>query len=81
MAKETVRDAIASFWPRGLSREQAATYIGVGTSKFDEMVRDGRMPKPKTIDCRVVWDRCRLDAAFDDLPERGTMNPWDQAVA
>jgi integrase/predicted DNA-binding transcriptional regulator AlpA len=66
------REATPSLWPRGLSREQAATYIGVGTSKFDEMVRDGRMPRPKTIDCRVVWDRCRLDAAFDDLPDKGT---------
>jgi predicted DNA-binding transcriptional regulator AlpA len=81
MARTISREATPSLWPRGLSREQAATYIGVGTSKFDEMVRDGRMPRPKTIDCRVVWDRCRVDAAFDDLPEKGTMNPWDQAVA
>ena len=30
--------------PRGLTRLQAAEYIGVGASKFDEMVNDGRMP-------------------------------------
>ena len=29
--------------PRGLSRVQAAEYIGVSPSLFDEMVRDGRM--------------------------------------
>src|SRR5215475_14227879 len=43
--------------PRGLSREEAARYVGVGTTKFDELVKDGRMPKPKRIDGRVVWDR------------------------
>jgi hypothetical protein len=33
---------------------QAAEYIGIGARKFDEMVSDGRMPKPKWIDCRIV---------------------------
>lgn len=41
---------------RGLSRVEAAEYIGVGASKFDAMVTDGRMPKPKKIDGRRVWD-------------------------
>ena len=35
---------------RGLSRVEAAEYIGVGASKFDAMVSDGRMPKPKKIE-------------------------------
>ena len=30
--------------PRGLSRVQSAVYVGVGVTKFDEMVVDGRMP-------------------------------------
>jgi predicted DNA-binding transcriptional regulator AlpA len=55
--------------PLGLSREQAAEYIGVGPTKFDEMVADGRMPLPKRIDGRVVWDRHRLDIAFAALPD------------
>jgi hypothetical protein len=29
---------------RGLSRVEAAMYIGISASKFDEFVRDGRMP-------------------------------------
>ena len=61
--------------PRGLSREEAAAYIGVSPSKFDEMVKDKRMPAPKRIDRRTVWDRRRLDAAFEALPEGG--NPFD----
>lgn len=63
--------------PRGLSREQAA---GIGASKFDQLVSDGRMPKPKRIDGRVVWDRCELDGAFECLPEGGSPNPWDQVL-
>jgi predicted DNA-binding transcriptional regulator AlpA len=67
--------------PRGLCREEAAAYIGVGTSKFDQMVADGRMPRPKVIDARVVWDRHRLDIAFEDLPDREARNPWDRDQA
>lgn len=33
--------------PRGMSRDEAARYLGVGTTKFDEMVADGRMPPTK----------------------------------
>ena len=54
--------------PRGLKREVAALYVGVGTTKFNEMVNDGRMPAPKLVDGCFIWDRFGLDAAFDDLP-------------
>jgi excisionase family DNA binding protein len=65
--------------PRGLSRSQAAEYVGVGATKFDEMVADGRMPKPKRIDGRTVWDRIKLDEAFALLDEDGAAaNEWDQ---
>ncbi len=57
--------------PRGLSREEAAAYIGIGATKFDEMVADGRMPGAKRIDSRKVWDRHRLDSAFAALPTDG----------
>lgn len=57
-----------SLAPRGLSRETAAEYIDVSPTKFDELVRDGRMPKPKQIDARRVWDRIKIDKAFGALP-------------
>ena len=38
--------------PRGLSRDQSAAYVGVGVTKFNEMVEDGRMPPPKHVDGR-----------------------------
>lgn len=53
--------------PRGLRREEAAYYIGVGTTKFDQLVADRRMPKARRLDGRIVWDRLELDIAFSDL--------------
>lgn len=67
-----------SLAPRGLSRLQAAEYVGIGATKFDDMVSDGRMPRPKRIDGRVVWDRVKLDEAFEALDdEAGRNNEWD----
>jgi hypothetical protein len=57
-----------SLAPRGLSRVQAAEYIVVSPTKFDEMVKDGRMPRPKQVDTRTIWDRIQLDDAFTALP-------------
>ncbi len=69
-----------SLAPRGLSRVEASAYIGVSPSLFDEMVRDGRMPGPKRINARTVWDRRKVDEAFECLPEdsRVEQNPWDE---
>lgn len=64
MSRAAVSSLPPSLAPRGLSRVQAAEYIGVGVTKFDQMVEDGRMPKPKRIDGRTVWDRVQLDEAF-----------------
>lgn len=83
--------ARAGMEPRGLSREQAAAYVGVGPTTFDEMVAAGQMPRPKAIGARRVWDRVALDAAFESLPPAGEAAPkpaandsaaadvWDQA--
>lgn len=68
-----------SYPPRGLGRDDAARYIGISPTKFDEMVADGRMPRPKRIDGRIVWDRLRLDAAFSDLPD-AVDNAWDRSL-
>ncbi|MEP2843263.1 MAG: hypothetical protein ABJY39_00025 [Alphaproteobacteria bacterium] len=59
---------------------EAADYIGVGASKFDEMVKDGRMPGAKKIDGRRVWDVRALDTFFDALPggEESAHNPWEK---
>ena len=67
--------------PRGLNREIAATYIGVSPSKFDELVQQGKMPLPKRIDRRKLWDRRAIDSAFDVLQDDLSDNddPWKDA--
>lgn len=72
---------------RGLHRDESAAYVGISPSKFDEMIADGRMPKPKQIDGRKVWDVRALDSAFDDLPgdgeschDVGDNDGWDEVL-
>jgi predicted DNA-binding transcriptional regulator AlpA len=78
MVRNTVSSLPVSLAPRGLSRVQAAEYIGVGVTKFDELVGDGRMPRPKRIDGRIVWDRVKLDEAFNALDdEAASKSEWD----
>jgi hypothetical protein len=74
---------LLSLPPRGLSRVEASAYVGVSPSLFDQMVGDGRMPAPKTVNARVIWDRLKLDEAFTALPDRDGEepgNPWDKAM-
>ena len=71
----------ASLAPRGLSRAQSAAYVGTGTTLFDEMVEDGRMPAPKRVNNRKIWDRQALDEAFAGLPSDEDTNPWDEKVS
>jgi hypothetical protein len=44
------------------------------------MVADRRMPHPKRVDGRVIWDRIKLDMAFTDLPEEKKVNPFDRLL-
>jgi len=73
----------ASLAPRGLSRAQAAAYVGVSPGLFDAMVEDGRMPRPRHANARRIWDRIQLDDAFACLPTDGAPdveNPWDEVL-
>jgi predicted DNA-binding transcriptional regulator AlpA len=60
---------------RGFSRIEAATFVGISPSKFDDLVKDGRMPRARQIDGRKVWDLCELNPAFDVLGDVDTS--WD----
>jgi predicted DNA-binding transcriptional regulator AlpA len=82
MAKQPTNVLPQSLAPRGLSREQAAAYVGVSPSLFDMLVKDGRMPGPKRINSRAVWDRLRLDTAFEVLgdTEAAIEDDWKVAV-
>lgn len=71
------RDVLpTSLPPRGINRVQAAVYVGISPSTFDKLVADGRMPQPKRIDGRKVWDRLELDLAFAALPSADDSDKW-----
>lgn len=79
----TARATAAATLPaprRGLSRVEAAHYVGISPSKFDQLVDEKRMPPPRRIDARKVWDVRELDLAFDDLPRETsppTASSWE----
>jgi excisionase family DNA binding protein len=62
-----------------LTREQAAAYVSVSPNTFNEMVKDGRMPRPKLLSSRRrAWDLRALDAAIDRLPVEGQDTQFDE---
>ena len=51
--------------------DRAAAYMGIGVTKFRELVAEGKLPSPVYLDDGCPrWDRLDLDHAFDDLKER-----------
>lgn len=71
---------LPSLPPRGLSRDQAAAYLGISAWLFDELVKDGRMPPPTRIRTRLVWDRLKVDAAFAALASDANDDGWDDVA-
>jgi hypothetical protein len=67
---------------RGLSREEAAIYLGCSPSKFDELRKDGRVAPARLIDGRKIWDVQDLDLAFEALPRESNdaAEDWNVAV-
>lgn len=64
-------------WPRLLSREQAAIYLGIGTTLFDTMVSEGRLPKPiEGFGRRVLWDRWQIDLMVTEMANRDKDDEW-----
>lgn len=54
---------------RLLKREEAASYCGIGPTKFDELVSRGTLPAPIRLDGCVRWDVRQLDIAVDRIAE------------
>ena len=56
------------FWPRYLSRDEAARYLGVSVDVFDDEVRAGLWPEGIARGKRggrLTWDRSVLDRTAD----------------
>lgn len=67
-----------SLAPRLIGREAAAAFVNVSPTKFDEMVKEGVMPRPKRLGGRrKAWDVRALDAAVDNLPIEANDNDDD----
>jgi len=58
--------------PRLINREAAAAYVNLSPNTFDELVKAGKMPKPKHLTGkRQAWDVRALDICVDQLPTVG----------
>ena len=67
---------------RGLSRVEAALYLGISPSKFDELRKEGRVAPAHIIGGRKVWDVRELDLVFEAFPLESTAaaDDWNVAV-
>lgn len=79
------------FWPRWLSKEQSAAYVGVSVNQFLDEVKVQLWPQPQERGRkggRLTWDRHLLDAASDQLSglttasgEAATLDPANAEAA
>lgn len=79
MPRSVARESVlpAGALPRGLSRVQAAAYVGVSPTTFDRLIKDGLMPKPIRFYGRNVWDLHKLNEAFAALDTGDNSDdPW-----
>jgi hypothetical protein len=65
---------------RGLSRVEAATYLGISPSKFDELRKNGRIGPARLLDGPKLFAVEMLDEFFDNLPEEDHESPDDWTV-
>ncbi|MCI4661040.1 MAG: hypothetical protein MRY63_04350 [Neomegalonema sp.] len=77
--KSTLPDSLP---PLALSASQAAEYIGVGLTLWNELVADGIMPPAKQIRSRRLWDRRAVEQAFALLSESdiAARSDWDDVA-
>jgi predicted DNA-binding transcriptional regulator AlpA len=65
-----------------LRRDEAAASLGVSAAKFDEWVKDRRMPKGRKIDGVVLWNMQEIREAWEGLRDgHHSKNPFDGVVA
>ena len=69
MRRPTALSAIRPIPRRGLSRTEAAIYLGISPSKFDRLRKNGRIGPAKVLDGRKLFAIEMLDEFFDALPD------------
>ncbi len=62
----------------GLSRVEAAMYVGVAPATFDKLVNAGEMPAPRVFKSikRKIWFKPKLDKALagEPTPVKSTLD-------
>ena len=66
---------------RGLSQLEAATYLGISPSKFDELRKANRIAPAKVLDGRLIFTTERLDEFLDALPDENQTDNDDWTAA
>jgi hypothetical protein len=66
MTSEKLQDNLA-YPPRAFRADRAAAYLGMSTSKFLELVDQGRLSPGIKVDGMTLFDRLQLDADFEAL--------------
>jgi hypothetical protein len=70
--------------PYAVGKQAAAALISISAGFFDKLVGDGRMPEPRELDGRVLWDSEEVKAAWRAIPKRGQAarrNSFDEDAA
>jgi excisionase family DNA binding protein len=69
----TTKAEISALLPirRGFSEMEAAGYLSLSPSFFRQLVIANKMPRPRLIGARRVFDIQELDAAFKAMPREG----------
>lgn len=62
-----------SYPPLLMKAKQAADYLGMSASKFQELVSAGRIAPPRECGGNVLWHRSDLEEFADSLPQRGSL--------
>jgi predicted DNA-binding transcriptional regulator AlpA len=55
------------FWPRMLTRQNAAAYVDLSIAEFEREVASGTLPLPVKLGNREHWSRVAIDEAVERL--------------
>jgi hypothetical protein len=81
MSRALSKARAANLPRRGLSREEAAIYLGIGAVTFDGLRASGIVSPPRLIGARKLFDIRDLDMAFDALPSEDEPSREDSWVS
>ena len=60
---------------RGMTEREAASYLSLSPSHFRRLVEQGKMPRPRLVGQRRIFDAEELDQTFFGFPREGGIEP------